>query len=199
MRRRALAASSAACLAAALFAPATRAAEPVRWNVGDEARMAAEAASWAPADFKRQLAKHSRRLMQGVADAAAAERKAPGASEHRDTAARGARALAAAIRRHQSFDSSAYQAGAILHAAAMAYAPDASGAPGPSPFLGFSADPFAAPETLAAAKLPAVTDAERRTAAITLAVRLFAWTWKTAGGDAAYVKQYPDSKGPYLP
>lgn len=192
--------AAAACLAAALAAPLARAAEPVRWSVGEEARIAAEAASWAPPDFKRQLAKHSRRLMQGVADAAAGERLAPGAPAHRDAAARGARALAAAIRRHDSFDSVAYQAGAIVHAAAMAYAPDAAPATsGASPFLGFPADPFAAPETLASAKLPAATAAERRAAAVTLSARLLAWTWKTAGGDASFVKQYPESKGPTLP
>ena len=191
--------AAAALLAAATLAPAARSAEPVRWSVADEARMAAEAASWAPPDFKRQLAKHSRRLMQGVADAAAAERLAPGAPAHRDTAARGARVVADAIRRHDSFDSVAYQAGAIVHAAAMAYTPDGPGTPGPSPFLGFPTDPFAAPEALAAARLPAATGAERRAAAITLSARLFAWTWKTAGGDASIVKQYPDSKGPYQP
>jgi hypothetical protein len=190
----------ASVLVFVLAAPGARAAEPVRWSVADEARMAAEAASWAPPDFKRQLAKHSRRLVQGVADAAASERLAPGAPAHRDAAARGARALAAAIRRHDSFESVAYGAGAILHAAAMAYAPDAAPAtPGASPFLGFPANPFAAPETLAAAKLPTATAAERRAAAVTLSARLFAWTWKTAGGDASFVTQYPESKGPYLP
>jgi hypothetical protein len=195
MRRRAF----ASALALSLAAPAARAAEPVRWSVADEARMAAEAASWAPPDFKRQLAKHSKRLMQGVADAAAGERLAPGAPAHRAAAARGARALAGAIRRHDSFDSAAYQAGAILHACAMAYAPDAPGAAGPSPFLGFSADPFAPPEALAAAALPAASAAERRAAAITLTARLLAWVWKTAGGDASIVKQYPDAKGPFQP
>ncbi len=173
--------------------------EPVRWSVADEARMAAEAASWAPPDLKRQLAKHSRRLMQGVADAAASERLAPGAPAHRDAAAKAARALAAAIRGHEPFDSAAYRTGGLLHSVAMAYAPDAPGVPGPSAFLGFPADPFASPETLAAAKLPAATGAERRAAAITLTARLLAWTWKAAGGDASIVKQYPDSKGPYQP
>lgn len=187
-------------LALFLLAPEARAAEPVRWSVAEEARMAAEAVSWAPPDFKRQLARHSRRLMQGVADAAASERLAPGAPAHRDAAARGARALAAAIRRHESFDSVAYGTGALVHAAAMAYAPDAATpALRASDFLGFPPDPFAAPETLVAENLPAATAAERRAAAITLAARLLAWTWKTAGGDASIVKQYPESKGPYPP
>ncbi|MFI5119550.1 MAG: hypothetical protein ACHQM4_04010 [Thermoanaerobaculia bacterium] len=110
-----------------------------------------------------------------------------------------ARALAAAIRRHSAFADVAYASGSIVHAAAMAYAPDAPGMPGPSPFLGFPADPFAPPETLAAAKLPAATGAQRRAAAVTLAARLLAWTWKTAGGDASIVTQYPEAKGPYQP
>lgn len=199
MRRRA-AVLFAASLCAGFPARAARAAGPVRWGVAEEARMAAEAASWAPPDFKRQLAKHSRRFMQGVADAAAGERFEPGAAAHRDAAARGARALAAAIRRHDSFESVAYAAGAILHAAAMAYAPDAAPpASSGSAFLGFSAAPFASPEALAGARLPAGTTAERRTATITLGARLFAWTWKTAGGDASIVTQYPEARGPYLP
>ena len=188
-----------AALALALATTAARAAEPVRWSVADEARIAAEAASWAPPDFKRQLAKHSRRLMQGVADAAAAEGLAPGDPAHRGAAAKETRALAAAIRRHSAFSEVAGAVGSIVHAAAMAYAPDAPGTPGPSPFLGFSADPFAAPETLAALKLPSGTAAQRRAAAVTLAARLLAWTWKTAGGGASIVTQYPEAKGPYLP
>ena len=56
---------------------------------------------------------------------------------------------------------------------------------------------FAAPETLAAAPLPANTARERYDAAVTLSARLFAWIWKTAGGDASSVAQYPVSKGPY--
>jgi hypothetical protein len=195
MRRPAL----LAALAFLAAAPGARAAGPVPWSVADEARIAAEAASWAPPDFKRQLAKHSRRLMQGVADAAAADGLPPGDPAHRAAAAKGTRTLAAAIRRHSAFADVAHDAGAIVHAAAMAYAPDAPGAKGPSPFLGFPADPFAAPETLAAAKLPAATAAQRRAAAVTLAARLLAWTWKTAGGDASIVTQYPEAKGPYQP
>ncbi|MGA7990590.1 MAG: hypothetical protein WCC53_04080, partial [Thermoanaerobaculia bacterium] len=102
--------------------------------------------------------------------------------------------------RHESFASVAYQAGAILHAAAMAHAPDASpAAPGASSFVGFSAEPFAAPETLVSATLPSATAVERRAATVTLTARLFAWIWKTAGGDASFVAQYPESKGPYPP
>jgi hypothetical protein len=199
MKCRPLAVSLAACLATASLASLARGAEPARWSVAEEARMAAEAASWAPPDLKRQLAKHSRRLMQGVADAAAGERLAPRDPAHREAAARGARSLAAAIRRHSSFEDVAYAAGVLLHAAAMAYAPETSGTPGPSPFLGFSADPFAPPEALVAAKLPAAGAADCRAAAVTLTVRLLAWTWKTAGGDASIVTQYPESRGPYQP
>ena len=188
-----------ALLAAALISRAVHAAEPVRWSVAEEARIAAEAASWAPPDFKRQLAKHSRRLMQGVADAAAADQPAPRAPAHRDGAARVARGLAEGIRRHEAFAEIAYRAGALVHAAAMAYAPDAGGAVGPSPFAGFTSDPFAAPESLVRAVLPSGTDAARRAAAVTLSARLLAWTWKTAGGDVSIVAQYPESKGPYAP
>ena len=198
MRRRTLAAS----LAFALLGPAARGAEPLRWSVADEARIAAEAASWASPDFKRQLAKHSRRLMQGVKDAAAAETVRRDAAAHRAAAARGTRALAEAVRRHMPFDEVAYQAGGIVHELALALPP-----PGPADvdvaktarFLGYPAEPFAAPETLAAAPLPAATARERYDAAVTLSTRLLAWIWRAAGGDASIVKQYPEAKGPYVP
>ena len=164
--------------------------------------MAAEAASWAPPDFKRQLAKHSRRLMKGVSDAAAAETGKRDAAAHRAGAARGARALAEAIRRHTSFDEVAYQAGAIVHELALALPPRSGTAadfPRTARFLGYPAEPFAAPEKLAAATLPAADERERYDAAVTLSTRLLAWIWKTAGGDASIVKQYPESKGPYVP
>ena len=64
-------------------------------------------------------------------------------------------------------------------------------------FLGFSAEPFAAPEKLAAAALPSGTPRECYDASITLTARLLAWIWKTAGGDTSSVAQYPASKGPY--
>jgi hypothetical protein len=198
MRRRAI----AAAFALVLLSPATRAAEPARWSVADEARIAAEAASWAPPDFKRQLAKHSRRLMQGVSDAAAAGTGTRDAAAHRAAAARGAHALAAAIRRHMAFDEVAYQTGAIVHELALALPPPGGTATDFSKtarFLGFPAEPFAAPETLAAAPLPAATARERYDAAVTLSSRLLAWIWKTAGGDASIVKKYPESKGPYVP
>jgi len=198
MRRRAL----AAALGLALAAPAGRAAEPVRWSVADEARMAAEAASWAPPDFKRQLARHSRRLMQGVSDAAAAETGTRDAAAHRAAAARGARALAEAIRRHAAFDEVVYQTGGIVHEFALALPPPAGTAanvPKAARFLGYPPEPFAAPEVLAAAPLSATTARDRYDAAVTLSTRLLAWIWKAAGGDASSVKQYPESKGPFLP
>ena len=116
--------------------------------------MAADAASFAPPDFKRQLAKHSRRLMQGVSDAAAGETGTRDAAAHRAAAARGARALAESIRRHTPFDEIAYQAGGIVHELALAFPPAGRAGRGhvrgrPLPRL--FRRPFAAPETLAAA------------------------------------------------
>ena len=100
MRRPAL----AAALASIAFAMPPSAAAPVPWGVADEARIAAEAASWAPPDFKKQLAKHSRRLMQGVADAAAAASLAPGDPGHRDAAAKLGVSIVAWMWRHIGFD-----------------------------------------------------------------------------------------------
>lgn len=181
----------------ALFSAPARA---TGWSLADERRMAADAASFAPPDFKHQLARHSRRLMQGVSDAAAGEAGTRDAAAHRAAAARGARALAEAIRRHTPFDEIAYQAGGIVHEFAMAVPPAAPPAADTSVgarFLGFSAEPFGAPEKLAAASLPSGTPRERYDASITLTTRLLAWIWKTAGGDASSVAQYPVSKGPY--
>src|ERR1019366_4512203 len=164
-------------------------------TLADERRMAADAASYAPPEFKRQLAKHSRRLMQGVSDASAGEIGTRDAA-----AARSARALAESIRRHTPFDEIAYQAGGIVHELAMAIQPGAAPTADTSSvarFLGFSAEPFAAPEKLAAAALPSGTPRECYDASVTLTTRLLAWIWKTAGGDASSVAQYPLSKGPY--
>ncbi|MGZ6987632.1 MAG: hypothetical protein ACXVH0_01580 [Thermoanaerobaculia bacterium] len=196
MRRQPLLASLAALLV--LAAPSARGAE---WALADERRMAADAASFAPPDFKRQLAKQSRRLMQGVSDAAAGEVGTRDEAAHRAAAARGARALAESIRRHTPFDEIAYQAGGIVHELARAQAPRSAVPAGTfanARFLGFSREPFAAPETLAAAALPSATARDRYDAAVTLATRLLAWVWKTAGGDASFVTQYPAAKGPYV-
>src|ERR1700687_6143452 len=101
MRRRPLFVSCGALYALALPSAPARA---TGWSLADERRMAADAASYAPPDFKRQLARHSRRLMQGVSDASAAETGARDAAAHRAAAARGAHALAESIRRHTPFD-----------------------------------------------------------------------------------------------
>ena len=197
MRWRPLLVSFPALFALALSSTPARAAE---WALTDERRMAADAASYAPPDFKSQLAKHSRRLMQGVSDAAAGETRARDAVAHRAAAARGARTLAESIRRHTPFDEIAYQAGGIVHEFAMAFPPAAAPAADTSlaaRFLGFSPEPFAAPETLAAAVLPSGTPRECYDASITLTARLLAWIWKAAGGDATSVARYPGSKGPY--
>jgi hypothetical protein len=190
----------ATVLAASLLAPTARAAGPARWSVADEARIAAEAASWAPPDFKRQLAKHGRRLMQGVSDAAAAETGTRDGAAHRAAAARGARALAQGIRRHTPFEEIAYQAGGIVHELALALPPPV-GAPADiakgARFLGYPAEAFAAPEKLAAEPLPAGTARESYDAAVTLSTRILAWIWKGAGGDVSSVARYPASNGPY--
>jgi hypothetical protein len=197
MSRRPFSVSLAALFALALSSAPARA---TGWALADERHMAADAASYAPADFKHQIAKHSRRLMQGVSDAAAGETGIRDAAAHRAAAARGARALAESIRRHTPFDEIAYQAGGIVHEFAMAFPPAAAPTADTSlaaRFLGFSAEPFAAPEVLAAAALPSRTPRECYDASITLTTRLLAWIWKTAGGDASSVAQYPVSKGPY--
>ena len=197
MRCRPLLVSLDALFALALSsAPASAAG----WALADERRMAADAASFAPPDFKRQLAKHSRRLMQGVSDAAAGETGTRDAAAHRAAAARGARALSESIRRHTPFDEIAYQAGGIVHELATALPPAAPPAADTSVgarFLGFSAEPFSAPEKLAAAALPSGTPRECYDASITLTARLLAWIWKSAGGDASLTSEYPVSKGPY--
>jgi hypothetical protein len=169
------------------------------WSAAEERHMAADAASFAPPDLKKQLAKNGRRLMEGVSECVSAETSKRDAAAHRAAAARGARELAESIRRHTPFDEIAYQTAGIVHELAMALPPSAateSASPG-ARFLGFSAAPFAAPETLVAAPLPSATPRDRYDAAVTLTARLLAWIWKTAGGDASLVTQYPAAKGPY--
>ncbi len=182
------------------FVPGAR-ARGAGWSLADERRMAADAASFAPPDFKRQLARHSRRLMQGVSDAAAAETGARTAAAHRVAAGRGARALAESIRRHTPFDEIAYQAGGIVHELARAFPPPPAPAADVSAgarFLGFPVETFAAPEKLVSDALPSGTARECYDASVTLTARLLAWIWKTAGGDASSVARYPFSKGPYV-
>jgi len=174
------------------------------WPLSAELRMAADAASFAPPDLKRQLAKHREKLMEGVRDAAAAETGKRDAAAHRAAAVRGAREIAAGIRKRMPFWDVAYQVGGIVHEIAMATAPvgltegAAVEASKRAIFRGFPAEPFADPEKLVSAPLPA---ADARTAwdtAVTLDTRLLAWIWKTAGGDARIVREYPEAKGPYV-
>jgi len=165
--------------------------------------MAADAASYAPPDMKRVLARRRDRYMAGVSDAYAAEEGRRTAAEHRAAAARGARAIAQSIRDHHSFDQAFYELGGVVHELAAALPPDAAVDPrrlaaSASSFGGFTPAPFAEPETLASAPLRGATASEAYDSAVTLATRLFAWIWSRAGGDASIAKQLPESKGPYV-
>jgi hypothetical protein len=182
------------------------AALPARagWPLAAELRMAADAASFAPPDLKRQLAKNRDRLMEGVRDAAAAETGKRDTAAHRAAAARGAREIAAGIRNRLPFPDVAYQIGGIVHEIAMAMAPagltDAAAleAAKSYTFRGFSDEPFADPEKLAGARLPAGDARTAWDSAVTLDTRLIAWIWKTAGGDSSIVRQHPEKTGPWV-
>lgn len=203
---------AAALLALTLGAaepPAARAAapEPGSWPLSTVLLVAADSASYAPPDFKRQLAKHRARLMAGVKDAAAADRGTRDAAARRAAAARGARTIARAIRRHSSFADVAYEVGGLVHEVATAAwtsaggfpAAAASAAPKTGRFLGYAATPFADPEILAASLVPAkgAPASQAYDDAVTVSTRLLAWIWKTAGGDASITSKHPDSAGPY--
>jgi hypothetical protein len=190
-----------------LAAPAPPAPHPA-WPLPAELLIGADAAADAPPDFKRQLVKHRERLMAGIRDAAAADKGTRDAAAHRDAAARAARQIAAAIRGRRPFADAAYEAGGLVHEASAAAllasgpadAAELSRAAKRASFLGYTATPFADPEALAkSANVPpgapprAVYDA-----AVSTATRLFAWVWKTAGGDASIVRKLPESGGPYL-
>jgi len=187
-------------LAAALAAPAPASPAP-RWPLAVERLVAADAASYAPADMKRLLARRRDRFMQGVSDAYASEDGRRSPEQHRAAAARGARQVAQAIRDHQPFAQAFYELGGVVHELAESLPPreavDAK-AITRSTFLGYPADPFADPEKLVTARLAAGTTREAYDAALTLATRLFAWTWKRAGGDANVTKELPEVKGPYV-
>ncbi len=169
--------------------------------------MAADAAAFAPPDFKRQLVRHRERLMTGVKDAAAAEKGTRNAAAHRAAAARGAREVAAAIRGRRPFADVAYEVGGIVHemalgallAAGPADAAELTRAAGASRFLGYTSRPFLDPESLASDLALSDDSAPREAydAALTATTRLLAWIWKTAGGDASIVTRFPDSGGPY--
>lgn len=182
------------------------AAFPARadWPLAAELRMAADAASFAPPDLKRQLAKHRDRLMEGVRDAAASETGKRDAAAHRAAAARGARQIAAGIVARLPFPDVAYQIGGIVHEIAMAMVPPglseaaALDAAKRYTFRGFSEEPFADPEKLAGARLPSHDARAAWDSAVTLDTRLIAWIWKTAGGDASVVGEHPEKLGPWV-
>jgi hypothetical protein len=196
-------------LAAALLIAATPApaAPPPAWPLPAELLMAADAASFAPPDLKRQLVRHRERLMAGVKDAAAAEKGTRDVAAHRAAAARGARQLAAAIRARRPFADVAYEAGGIVHEAALAALLSAGPADSAeltraakaARFLGYTAQPFADPEALAASAALARDAAPREAydTAVTTATRLLAWVWRAAGGDASIAAKYPEKAGPY--
>jgi len=194
----------------ALFLPllltaSATAAETARWPVPAAALMAADAAGNAPPDFKRQLAKHRTRLMEGVKAGLAAS-PARDAEARRAALASGARKIALAIRDHRRFEDVAYEAGGLVAEASLLCGP-----PGPEPlggdlihfaserssFRGFTARPFDAPETLVAAPLRTDNPREAFDSGVTLATRLLAWIWNAAGGDASIALARPESKGPY--
>lgn len=190
-----------------LAAPAAAPPGPA-WPLSAQLLIGADAAATAPPDFKRQLTKHRERLMAGIRDAAAAETGMRDAGAHRAAAVRGARALAAAIRDRHPFSDIAYEAGGIVHEAAAAAILSAGPADADelvrvarrARFLGYTATPFADPETLVAgAQVPSGASPDvAYDAALTTATRLFAWVWKAAGGDSSIVTQYPVSGGPYV-
>ncbi len=188
-----------------LAAGTAAAAEAVRWPVPAVGLMAADAAASAPPDFKRMLAKHPGRLMEGV-------KAGLGASPRRDAAARraalaaGARKISQAIRNHRPFADVAYEAGGLAAEASLLFPPQGGPADeasllavarGGATFRGYPARPFDAPEALAAAKLEDGTPREAYDSAITLSARLLAWIWNAAGGDASVATSRPESKGPY--
>jgi hypothetical protein len=194
---------AAPLLLAALLALA--AAPPARgeggaWPESAVRLVAADAAAFAPPDLKRQLARHRAEFMQGVSEGRAEGAQA-GPARAREAAVRRARAIGAGIPKHVPFWDAAREAGALAALAAAAFPPpDPAGAAGATrgtSFLGYGPKPFDPPEGLAAAPLPSGTDREAYDAAVTLATRLLAWAWKTAGGDASIATLYPESKGPY--
>lgn len=177
-------------------------AEPPAWGLAVEALMAADAASYAPPDLKRQLVKHRDQLMAGVKTALEAEARPRDAAVHRATAARGARSIAQRIRGHEPFADIAYEVGGLVHELAAADPPHASGAElqraaRSASFLGYSAAPFAEPEAILSAPLPSASTRDAYDASLTRATRLLAWIWKASGGDASIVKKFPETKGGY--
>jgi hypothetical protein len=181
--------------------------ETARWPVPAVGLMAADAAASAPPDFKRMLAKHRDRLMEGVR-AGVATSLARDAAERRTALAAGTRRIAQAIRDHRPFADVAYEAGGLVAEASLLFPPAGTGtgtgeaellalARSGASFRGYPPRPFDAPETLVSAPLPAGAPREAYDAGLTLSARLLAWIWNTAGGDASVVAARPESKGPY--
>ena len=191
-----------------LASPAPPAGLKAAWPVAAELLIGADAAADAPPDFKRQLVKHRERLMAGIRDAAAADKGTRDAAAHRAAAARAARQIAAAIRGRRPFPDVAYEVGGLVHEAAAAAllasgpadAAELSRAAKRASFLGYTATPFADPEALAGSAIvpPGAPPRAVYDAAVSTATRLFAWIWKTAGGDASIVRKLPESGGPFL-
>jgi len=189
-----------------LAAPAPPGPSPA-WPLATELLIGADAAANAPPDFKRQLVKHRERLMAGIRDAAAADKGGRDAAAHRAAAARAGRQIAAAIRGRRPFADVAYEAGGLVHETAVAAllaagptdAAELSRAPDRARFLGYTATPFADPESLAggASLSPGAPPRAVYDAAVSTATRLFAWIWKAAGGDASIAQKLPESRGPY--
>jgi len=181
------------------------AGETPRWPVPAVALMAADAASAAPPDFKRMLAKNPGRLMEGVKAGLAASPKRDAAAR-RAALATGTRRIAQAIKDHRPFADVAYEAGGLVAEASLLFSPAGAAsdeaalldlARSGSSFLGFAPRPFDPPETLVAASFQAGTPRDAYDSSLTLSARLLAWIWKTAGGDASVAIARPESKGPY--
>ena len=170
------------------------------WTLADERRMAADAASFAPPDFKTQLARHSRRLMQGVSDAAAGEawpRRSPRTALPPPAAPARSRKPFAVTRRStrsrtgRAGSSTSFRSRTPRAGRRPSTCP---GAPASSAFRGA----LRAPRNARGGESAQATARDRYDAAVTLATRLLAWIWKTAGGNASSVTQYPAAKGPYV-
>jgi hypothetical protein len=179
------------------------AGEAARWPVPAVGLMAADAAASAPPDFKRMLAKHRDRLMEGVR-AGLASSPARAAAERRSALAAGTRRIAQSIRDHRPFADVAFEAGGLVAEVSLLFPPPGAGeadllalARSGASFRGYSLRPFDAPETLVSAAFPAGTAREAYDAGLTLSARLLAWIWNTAGGDASAAAARPESKGPY--
>ena len=181
------------------------AGEAARWPVPAVGLMAADAAASAPPDFKRMLAKHRDRLMEGVRAGLAAS-PARAAAERRSALAAGTRRVAQSIRDHRPFAEVAYEAGGLVAEVSLLFPPAGPGtgeadlvalARSGASFRGYPLRPFDAPETLVSAALPAGTPREAYDSGLTLSARLLAWIWNTAGGDASAAAARPESKGPY--